>query len=235
MLGPNPTEEHFRLAAYYLTDLSFQASGAKPLVWGEFMEQYTTTYARGQPGLLDNPVMTYVNKLHVTGAVSRSTALRRTLTTRRHDPTRECNAAWCRPRAAPTRSRHRVTAPPPPNDGRGSMNSRRPSASSKKGWPCFTRRWGWTQSPVIDNRHRTSSCRSSPVRGTTNGGSAARLPNNPKPAQQRRRPRDEHATTTDAPTRAQTPTPTLTPRHSSSGHRKTSPQQLCCCAAARRW
>jgi hypothetical protein len=98
MLGPNPTEEHFRLAAYYLTDLSFQASGAKPLVWGEFMEQYTTTYARGQPGLLDNPVMTYVNKLHVTGAVSRSTALRRTLTTRRHDPTRECNAAWCRPR-----------------------------------------------------------------------------------------------------------------------------------------
>jgi hypothetical protein len=27
MLGPNPTQERFRLAAYYLTDLAFQASG----------------------------------------------------------------------------------------------------------------------------------------------------------------------------------------------------------------
>jgi hypothetical protein len=25
MLGPNPTQEHFRFAAYYLTDLVFQA------------------------------------------------------------------------------------------------------------------------------------------------------------------------------------------------------------------
>jgi hypothetical protein len=34
MLGPNPTQEHFRLATYYLTDLAFQASGAEPLAWG---------------------------------------------------------------------------------------------------------------------------------------------------------------------------------------------------------
>jgi hypothetical protein len=34
MLGPNPTQEHFRLAAYYLTDLAFQASGDRPLGWG---------------------------------------------------------------------------------------------------------------------------------------------------------------------------------------------------------
>jgi hypothetical protein len=34
MLGTNPTQERFRLAAYYLTDLAFQASGAKPLAWG---------------------------------------------------------------------------------------------------------------------------------------------------------------------------------------------------------
>jgi hypothetical protein len=27
MLGPNPTQERFRLAAYYLTNLAFQASG----------------------------------------------------------------------------------------------------------------------------------------------------------------------------------------------------------------
>jgi hypothetical protein len=38
MLGPNPTQERFRLATYYLTDLAFQASGAEPLAWGEFME-----------------------------------------------------------------------------------------------------------------------------------------------------------------------------------------------------
>jgi hypothetical protein len=34
MLGPNPTQERFRLAAYYLTDLAFQASGHEPLGWG---------------------------------------------------------------------------------------------------------------------------------------------------------------------------------------------------------
>jgi hypothetical protein len=38
MLGPNPTQERFRLTAYYLTDLAFQASGDEPLGWGEFME-----------------------------------------------------------------------------------------------------------------------------------------------------------------------------------------------------
>jgi hypothetical protein len=31
MLGPNPAQERFRLAAYYLTDLAFQASGEGPL------------------------------------------------------------------------------------------------------------------------------------------------------------------------------------------------------------
>jgi hypothetical protein len=35
MLGPNPTQECFRLAAYYLTDLAFQASGAELLTWGD--------------------------------------------------------------------------------------------------------------------------------------------------------------------------------------------------------
>jgi hypothetical protein len=34
MLGPNPTQERFRLASYYLTDLTFQASGDGPLGWG---------------------------------------------------------------------------------------------------------------------------------------------------------------------------------------------------------
>jgi hypothetical protein len=34
MLGSNPTQERFRPAAYYLTDLAFQASGDGPLGWG---------------------------------------------------------------------------------------------------------------------------------------------------------------------------------------------------------
>jgi hypothetical protein len=34
MLGLNPTRGCFRLVAYYLTDLAFQASGAEPLAWG---------------------------------------------------------------------------------------------------------------------------------------------------------------------------------------------------------
>jgi hypothetical protein len=34
MLGSNPTHERFRLAAYYLTGLAFQASGDEPLGWG---------------------------------------------------------------------------------------------------------------------------------------------------------------------------------------------------------
>jgi hypothetical protein len=47
MLGPNPTQERFRLATYYLTDLTFQASRDEPLGWGEFMEWCTAMYPRG--------------------------------------------------------------------------------------------------------------------------------------------------------------------------------------------
>jgi hypothetical protein len=47
MLGPNPTQERFRLAAYYLTNLAFQTSGDGPLGWGEFMEWYTAMYPHG--------------------------------------------------------------------------------------------------------------------------------------------------------------------------------------------
>jgi hypothetical protein len=91
MLGPNPTQERFRLIAYYLTDLTFQASGDEPLGWGEFMERYTAMYPRGQPGLPDDPVMAYVSNLRTTGAAPGSTMTRWAQTTRRHDPTRECN------------------------------------------------------------------------------------------------------------------------------------------------
>jgi hypothetical protein len=73
MLGPNPMQERFRLAAYYLTDLAFQASGDELLGWGEFMERYTAMYPRGQPGLPDDLVMAYVDSLHATGTASGST------------------------------------------------------------------------------------------------------------------------------------------------------------------
>jgi hypothetical protein len=82
MLGPNPTQERFRLAAYYLTDLA----------WGEFMECYTALYPRGQPGLPDDLMTAYVNDLRAIGAAPGSTTTWRAQTTRRHDPTQECNA-----------------------------------------------------------------------------------------------------------------------------------------------
>jgi hypothetical protein len=91
MLGPNPTQEHFRLAAYYLTDLAFQANGDEPLVWGEFMERYTVMYPRGQPGLPDDSVTAYVNNLRTIDTAPGFTTTQRARTTRRHDPTRECN------------------------------------------------------------------------------------------------------------------------------------------------
>jgi hypothetical protein len=74
------------------------------------------------------------------------------------------------------------------------------------------------------------------MRGTSTGASAVRLPTSRTAAHQRHRHAGRHATTTDAPTRAQmsTRTPTLTPRRSSGGHHKTLQVQPCCCAAARR-
>jgi hypothetical protein len=66
-------QERFRLAAYYLTNLAFQASGDEPLGWGDFMERYTAMYPRGQPGLPNDPVTAYVDSLRATGAASGST------------------------------------------------------------------------------------------------------------------------------------------------------------------
>jgi hypothetical protein len=77
MLGPNLTQERFRLTIYYLTDLAFQASGAEPLAWGEFMERYTVMYPRGQPGLPDDPVTAYVNDLRATHMSPGSATARR--------------------------------------------------------------------------------------------------------------------------------------------------------------
>jgi hypothetical protein len=90
MLGPNPTHECFRLAAYYLTELAFQASGAKPLAWGEFMERYTAMYPRGQPGLPDDSVTAYMNNLRAANASLGSTPARRVPQALARDSAREC-------------------------------------------------------------------------------------------------------------------------------------------------
>jgi hypothetical protein len=105
MLGPNLTQERFRLAAYYLTDLAFQASGDGPLGWGEFMERYSTMYPRGQPGLPDDPVTAYVDSLCATSIVPGSTTTRRAAAAQRHDPTRECNACMA-PASSSSESEH---------------------------------------------------------------------------------------------------------------------------------
>jgi hypothetical protein len=54
------------------------------------MERYAM-YPHGQPGLPDDPVMAYFNNLCATGTALGSTTTRRARTTRRHNPTRECN------------------------------------------------------------------------------------------------------------------------------------------------
>jgi hypothetical protein len=82
MLGPNSTQERFRLAAYYLTDPTFQASGDKPLAWGEFIERYTAMYPCGQPDLLDDLVTAYVNDLCTTGTALGSATTQRARTMR---------------------------------------------------------------------------------------------------------------------------------------------------------
>jgi hypothetical protein len=93
MLGPNPTQDRFRLAAYYHTDLAFQASEEEPLGWGSSWSGTLrcTPDPRGQPGLPDDPVTAHVNKLRTIGTAPGSATTRRAQTTRRHDPMRECN------------------------------------------------------------------------------------------------------------------------------------------------
>jgi hypothetical protein len=113
MLGPNPTQERFRLAAYYLTDLTFQASRAEPLaLGGGFMERYTAMYPRGQPGLPDNPVTAYVNNLRATSATATSMTTQRRPTTLPRDPMRECNVCVASASSSSdleSSSRHRAT------------------------------------------------------------------------------------------------------------------------------
>jgi hypothetical protein len=117
VLGPNPTQERFRLPAYYLTDLAFQASGDRPLDWGELMGRYSTMYPHGKPGLLDNPVTAYVDSIRATSIVPGSATTRRAPTAQCQDPTRECNICVAPAQAAPNQSMHHTIVVPMPSGG----------------------------------------------------------------------------------------------------------------------
>jgi hypothetical protein len=200
MLGPNPTQERFRLATYYLTHLAFQASGDELLGWGEFMEQYTAMYPRGQPGLPDDPVTAYVNNLRATRAAPGSTTTRRARTTRQHDPMWECNVCM----ASVSSSSEQEPAPRHRGGDAqrrlGSMNSWRQDASSTRSWPFYTKNMAWMPIPTTDEVRRLFLCRSSPTRGTTTGASAVRLPISRTTAHLRHRHEGRCAMTTNAPT-----------------------------------
>jgi hypothetical protein len=88
--GAKPDARAFRLSAYYLTNLAFQASGAEPLAWGEFMERYTAMYPRGKPGLLDDPVTAYVDVLRASHTTPGSVTARREPQVLARDFTHEC-------------------------------------------------------------------------------------------------------------------------------------------------
>jgi hypothetical protein len=165
MLGTNPTQECFRLAAYYLTDLAFQASGDGPLGWGEFMERYTAMYPRGQPDLPDDPVTTYVNSparpAQPLGLQPLGWHGPRDVTTPRGSAT----FAWPSHRASPNRSQLCTTAAPTTSGAHGSTRSQRQGAISMRSWPFHTESSVWKPSHASDNRHRACWCKAKPMRG----------------------------------------------------------------------
>jgi hypothetical protein len=122
MLGPNPTQERFMLTAYYLTDLSFQASRDGPLDWGEFMERYSTMYPHGQPGLPDDPLTAYVDSLCATSIVPESATTQRRRPRDVTTPQGNATFAWLLRQAAPNQSMHHAIVVPMPSGGPDSMS-----------------------------------------------------------------------------------------------------------------
>jgi hypothetical protein len=205
------------------------------------MERCTAMYPHGQPGLLDDPVMAYVNDLHATGAASDSVTTRRPPTTWPRDPSYECyvcvvsTSSSSDPEPAP---RHRAT-----DAQRRTCLDTLAEARHQldEELANLHQELGRTQSSATGSPHccrprSWSRCRSNPVRGTVSSRSTVLLLNNLEPAPRRRRLEGAHVTTTDAPMMVRTsiPTPTVMPRRSSGECRRTSPLQPCCCATAGR-
>jgi hypothetical protein len=188
-------------------------------------------YPRGQPGLPDDPVTAYVNNLRAMAPPLGLQRLRghgpRDATT----PRGSAMSVWPLRRAAPDRSQHRATATPTISGARGSTNSPRRDASSTRSWPFYAKSSAWMPSLAIDNPRGTFLCRGSPARGMATDASVARLQTSRTAAHLRRRHAGQSLTTTDAPTRARTPTLTL--HHFFGGRLKTLPLRPCCCAVAR--
>jgi hypothetical protein len=234
MLGPNPTQERFRLAAYYLTDLAFQASGDAPLGWGEFMECYTAMYPRGLPGLPDDSVTAYVNNLRAIGTAPGSATTRGTRTTRRHDPTRECNVCMA--------SSSSSSEPEPASRHHGADDQRRAWLDElaearrqlEEELALLRQELGVDAEPRDRQPAQDIPVQGEPPRGMATGASTARLQTSRMTAHLRRRHVGQSSTTTDAPMEARmsTRTPTLTLRHFSGGRLKTLPLRTCYCAAA---
>jgi hypothetical protein len=162
MLGPNPTQERFRLAAYYLTDLAFQASGDEPLAGG------SSWSGTPQCTLVDIPASRTTRGWPTSSASVRPVlplGLRRLGGHRPRDattPRGSATCAWPLCRAALNQSRLRATTTPTPSDGLDSMNSRRRDASSTRSWPFYTKSSTWMLSPAIDALLRTYLYRGPP-------------------------------------------------------------------------
>jgi hypothetical protein len=203
---------------------------------GEFMERYTVMYPRGQPILPDDPVTAYVNNLHATGAAPGSTTTQRARTTRRHDPTRECNvfvvsaSSSFEPEPAP---HHRITDAQRWARLDELVEARR---QLDEELALLHQELGMDAEPRYRRPAQDIPCRRSLVRGTATGVSAVRLPISRTTAHQHHHCTGRHVTTTDTPKKARTSTqmPTQMLRRSFDGCHRTLPLWPCCYAAARR-
>jgi hypothetical protein len=168
--------------------------------------------------------MAYVNNLRATSAAPGSTTTRRTQTTRQRDPTQECNVCLAsassssEPESAPC---HRAADA----QRRARLNELAEARRQlDEELALLHQELGVDPSPAIDNLHRISLCRSSPVRGMATGVSAVRLLCSRAAAHRHHRHVGRHVTTADAPTRVLTPMPTLMLRHSSGRRSRTLPR-----------
>jgi hypothetical protein len=186
-------------------------------------------------------VTAYMNDLRATGATSGSAMTRVAQMTRIRDPTRECNDC-----VVSTSS----SSDPEPVPHHCATDAQRRACLDKLAearhqledeLANLHRELGEDHEPPIGNLPRCrpfswSRCRNNVVKRTANGRSVVLLLNNFELAPRHCRLGDVRVTMIDAPTKAQTSTPTLTvtPHRSLGGHCRTWPLQPCCSAAARR-
>jgi hypothetical protein len=213
-------QERFRLATYYHTDLTFQASGAEPLAWGEFLERYTAMYPRGQQGLPDDPMTAYVDALRASYTALGSATAWRVPQATVHDFTRECFICMASGSSSSTDAesapRHRATDAQRRArldeiaEAKRQLDEELATSTKSSG------RTGRVTRKLTCGNYR---CRSNTAKETASGRSVDPPQSSPEPVLRHRWLEDVRTTTTDAPTRARTLT--ATPHRSSGGHRRT--------------